>query len=521
MGVICVVSRISRSFCARNSWPWVCLAFLVVAALALRVRQLAPQCASRDECFSWRLIQYPLRNQISRTAADVHPPFYYVLLTCWSVCWGSSMLALRMLSVALGTGTVAIMYSTARRSLDSIPGASQRIAGGLFCAALMAVHVVHLDADRIARMYSLGVLLAILSSWLLLKAIDSPTSELRWWALYGLATSAFCYTHYYAFLTVFAQGAFVVALLAWGALSRDRAKLKRYSTGLGVAVLVAAATYLPWVSALLHQVEEVREGYWIPKVGWNELKDDFYWWSTGTKATTSIEWWVWMAVLGGIGIAALCRTRAAALFWLFQAAIPWLTAVGISYGERPVFQVRYMAFAHVGLVACLGVGVVSMPTLPGKLLAGWFVMTTCMLGTWERVADTATQRPAIAEAMRFVQAHHQDGDTILVSWHGEVNRVRYYAGEAGISSADVRCISDGWSGPGHMVHVASLNEQDVIRPSQIDAEGRRWWQVDDTGGWAVPLGTKPLLERTFEGPGDYTHYSVRLFSNDGLRDSGE
>ena len=85
--------------------------------------------------------------------------------------------------------------------------------GALFSALLMAVHPSQVNYSRVERMYSLGVLLAGLSAWLLLRALRASRRQRCWWAAYGVAVAALCYTHTYALLTVFAQATVIVYLL--------------------------------------------------------------------------------------------------------------------------------------------------------------------------------------------------------------------------------------------------------------------------------------------------------------------
>ena len=63
---------------------WLVLGLLVVGlAFAVRADRLGFGVLSADESFSWRLTRYPVSDLVRRTGADVHPPFYYLLLKPW------------------------------------------------------------------------------------------------------------------------------------------------------------------------------------------------------------------------------------------------------------------------------------------------------------------------------------------------------------------------------------------------------------------------------------------------------
>jgi mannosyltransferase len=68
-------------------------------ALALRVWKLSDKNLGLDESISWNLTTRSVSRLIAWTAADVHPPLYYLLLKGWLWIFGDSLAALRSLSV--------------------------------------------------------------------------------------------------------------------------------------------------------------------------------------------------------------------------------------------------------------------------------------------------------------------------------------------------------------------------------------------------------------------------------------
>src|SRR3989338_11107154 len=76
------------------------LGVIVLLGVALRSYHLGARGLWFDEAFSWRLIQFPLPELPTRAAADVHPPLYYILLKLWASIFDTSLLSLRLFSVA-------------------------------------------------------------------------------------------------------------------------------------------------------------------------------------------------------------------------------------------------------------------------------------------------------------------------------------------------------------------------------------------------------------------------------------
>jgi predicted membrane-bound mannosyltransferase len=87
---------------------------LLAFALALRVWKLTDKNIGLDESTSWYLATGSVSHLVSWTAADVHPPLYYLLLKVWLWVFGDSLVALRSLSV--------ISSVIARRDLVPVGG---------------------------------------------------------------------------------------------------------------------------------------------------------------------------------------------------------------------------------------------------------------------------------------------------------------------------------------------------------------------------------------------------------------
>jgi mannosyltransferase len=82
------------------------LTIIIFIGLVLRSYCLTSRSLWFDEAFSWRIIQFPFLEMIQRVGRDNHPPLYFVLLQGWTAVFGESALALRALSVLLGSLTI-------------------------------------------------------------------------------------------------------------------------------------------------------------------------------------------------------------------------------------------------------------------------------------------------------------------------------------------------------------------------------------------------------------------------------
>jgi hypothetical protein len=185
-------------------------ALLVVATLP-RLAGSRTQALSRDEGLSWRMARYRPSALLRHAPGGNHPPLYYFLLKGWSATVGTSPAALRALSVLFSVGALGVLFLLCRELVGS--------GGAFFAAAVAGLHAGQIAVAPVARMYGLGVFLAALTAWLLVRALRAGAWHSPWWCAYGLAVAAFCYTHYFAFFTVLAQTVFV----AGDCLARGRA----------------------------------------------------------------------------------------------------------------------------------------------------------------------------------------------------------------------------------------------------------------------------------------------------------
>jgi 4-amino-4-deoxy-L-arabinose transferase-like glycosyltransferase len=223
---------------------------LVVSAvaLALRLINLGGAALWYDESGSAWMASLPFQGMVAATAGDTHPPLYLALLWAWVRIFGLSEFSVRLPSVIIGALCVPLAYLLARRLKFSNTVA-------LVGAALAAIAPIQIHYSQEARMYALlqfeflVALLAVLS-W-------------RWW-LFGLMLTAMYWTHNYGLIYVVPLN--VIAIYQVYRQSRSINKPVFASPPLMWWTwmnIIAAAAWLPWLSALAGQMREVSGGYWI------------------------------------------------------------------------------------------------------------------------------------------------------------------------------------------------------------------------------------------------------------------
>lgn len=299
---------------------------LFVAALALRLITLGGESLWYDEAFTGVIARLQWDRMIAATAADVHPPAFYVLEWVGIRIWGSSEFGLRLLPALFSAGAAVLAYEIARDHLDDRPA----LAAGAVAAIMPGL----MYYGQEARSYSMLACLLLLCLW---------AARRGRWVAYGAALGLALYTHNYGWL-------YAGAMLAYGALW-DRDATPRL-----LATIGAGLCYLPWLPTLWTQISAVSGDYWIPPLlPGRAIVEPYLTVLIGYRSPAIVT-------LGALG-AVLALTIAAVqkisrLEWLtgggelvFFALLPPVAALAVSYAISPVYLPRgFIASAYVLIV---------------------------------------------------------------------------------------------------------------------------------------------------------------------------
>jgi hypothetical protein len=198
-------------------------------------------------------------------------------------------------------------------------------------------------------------------------------------------------------------------------------------------------------------VADVREGFWIPDVNSEHVKQVFWPWCTGLAYLDRWETLAWIVVVVVCVGWTVLGWDAGGWFFLLQAALPWGCAITLSVlWKRSIFYDRYLSFAQWALLCYWGTVCARLgdwrrgtsgdacATGAARLVLGAFIAASAVAGTDWNVSRTGGLHPPLAQAGEFLKEHARAGDQVWVSGAAEVNRVRYYASQAGLPNLWVR-----------------------------------------------------------------------------------
>jgi mannosyltransferase len=306
----------------RVPWLWPALLTLLVGCY-----QLGRPGLWRDELWSWSFAADPVHQLI--TAATRSNPAelaYDLMLHCWIAAFGDSVLAMRMLSVLAMAGAAACVTLAGRR----LAGARAGLLAGLVFALLPSVSRFAQEV----RFYAPVVLVVMLATLLLLRALDAPS--VRRWAAYGVCLAAVGYLDLVALSVLTGHGA--GAALRWWR-DRDGRRLR----GFAAAAAAGLAACAPLAAASIGRAG--GQVWWIARPGLDVQ-------AVGAVARDlflSAPVAVAVIVLGALAWAV---DRQAAAFAMAVAVLPVAAVWLLSQGPHSYFFGRYLLFT-VGAWAIL------------------------------------------------------------------------------------------------------------------------------------------------------------------------
>lgn len=196
------------------------------------------------------------------TQSPEHAPLYFILVKFWVQIFGSSMMAIRSLSIVLSLLAFPCLYWLCL-ALFHLP------IVGKIAVALWSVSPFYVAYAQEARPYSLWVVTILLSSLTLLKAIRFNT--LQTWGLYALTLTLGLYT---SLLSIFLWVAQTVYLLAL-----EKFKINQKFRSYVIASTLSFLSFTPWL--------------WVMLKNWDNLQDNTIWMRVHLDFLFMIPLWIY------------------------------------------------------------------------------------------------------------------------------------------------------------------------------------------------------------------------------------
>jgi hypothetical protein len=373
--------------------PAVVVAVCFAVSLYLRTKSLG-ESLWMDEGLSIGIASQPLFDIPHILRVDGSPPLYYMLLSVWMDVFGNGPADTQSLSMFIAllgipSGLWAGWSLFGRRA-------------GLTCAALCAVNPFLTNYAQETRMYSLMLVLSLLTTAAFLHVFAFRRRS--YLPAFVIFFALLVYTHNWGLF--FGVGAFTALIPCWY-VSEDRRRFVRDALlGFGgVAVL-----YLPWVPTLFHQLQHTGAP-WLnsPRFGAPiQISKALLGGGTPTVA---------LVLAGGSGIAVILqkqvqdKERTAVIAGLTVAAATLAVAWLVSQ-VSPAWTTRYLG---VILGPLLLVGAVGL-SRAGKL---GLVALVIILGVWSIPKTFGLTNKSNAADLRVFAVPELHADDLVVSTQPE------------------------------------------------------------------------------------------------------
>ena len=385
---------------------------LFLLAAALRFINLNGRPVWYDEAFAILYAEKSLGAILSGTltpvqgaAADVHPVAFYFLLHGWMTLVGQSPLAVRMLSVWWGVGTVALVYRLIRELF------STRVA--CWSALVMALAPFQIAYSQETRMYAM---LGFWSTAALVAWVRASRTDLRRdWVAFSLCGALALYSHNLGFALFAALGIAVMVRAIW--VGSWKVAFKTALAGLGMGVI-----FVPWLMQVPGQFSKVAQAYWVTRPSILTLVQTLIAFAFDFENAVFPRWLLPFALFGALLVLTLVIWQA----WAQRKSVPGslgvlamlaglpVVIVFVISQWFPVYIIRGMIPAAIVYTALVGWALAVMPR-SARIVFGAPLGVLVMVVLFAFYGYTGFPRGPYAALDAFLRAQSQPGDVILHS----------------------------------------------------------------------------------------------------------
>jgi hypothetical protein len=407
------------------------LALVVGGALLVRLVGITSESLWLDEIATVRFVaEHGLWDVIRETfRIDYHPFAYYALLDLWTMAFGTSDRACRLLSALLGAASVAAAYR-----LSVTVGLARVAAFG--AAIVVAVGPTGVWYSQECRMYILLVVTWALCLDALIRMVRAGFPARRI-AAFLLAFFVFAYAHGSCGLVVlpFLLGVILLCRSPAGpdaatsridgvrngettGPARPSRRLRRRVVASGLAILI----YAPWIVRLVVVAPGEKSLETLGPAGSRELVEWLILFNQRPPGPLYALFWAGVG-LCGLGALARCRERAsrspfspctAPGVLLGSVALPTITTALLTLAV-PFHQTRNLVFLFVPVVVVLVVGLAGLTDALARRTKRWGASLVRALAVILAVAAAAY----MARATTWNLLHHPQKE----DWRGATRHI--------------------------------------------------------------------------------------------------
>ncbi len=415
---------------------------MLLAAFGLRIYRLGVASLWYDETVSTFLARQDLVALTRHTAGDIHPPLYYYVLHLWGQVAGWSEFSFAFVSLFFGVLIIALVYRVAREWFTA------RVA--LIAALLVAASPYNLWYSQEVRMYTMGALLGLASTYFFVRMLAKRTKDgrrktedggmsflrpsssvFRDFIAYGIISALGLYTlYYFAFLLVFQN----LAALIW-IIRNGKSPISNFQSLISSWLFSQFAIlllYLPWLPIAFRQATDPPVPPWrsftaLPNV----LIESFSALALGQSLDLGMTWPI-LFFIAALFVFTLWRRNhqitdspnplTSGLFLLGYTFIPVLVIFMLSLW-KPLYHVRYIFIYSPGFYILWALGLARVFSLKidfrkytTSILAGGLLLAAAIgYSDYNFWFDPRYTHDDLRGAGQYLAEHWRPGDAILIN----------------------------------------------------------------------------------------------------------
>lgn len=228
--------------------PFLLLELAVILFLVIRIGR--NEAVDWDEAYTWWITtENTVPEMFKATAADVHPPLYYLLVMAAMAIFGENIFVAKLVSVA-GMAATCLLGITLVRKRWGVKAASL-----FLLAAGLGTQMIYYNTN--VRMYSWMIFFVMAAALLAYEILQNNGT--KWWILFVLASLGGVYTQYFAVIPL----AFIYLFLLVWFVFKDRGQLKKWA----ICSIATVAGYLPWLTVVLSMLKSDYTGAQKENIG--------------------------------------------------------------------------------------------------------------------------------------------------------------------------------------------------------------------------------------------------------------
>lgn len=369
---------------------------VLILAICVRFIGLGTESAWIDEAYSINLAQQSIGQIIQGTAADQHPPLYYLILHFWLI-FGDNVTVARSFSAFLGFILVLqVMFFGWKISDFSL---------GIGAALMVALSPLAVWYSQEARQY---MLLACLTTASTIELWNCLQGQKRW-VLFCFFSILAIYTQYFAVFIFLAQA---VIIVIWSLRKHDSHLMVPFIISfIGVGIV-----FIPWLPTAINQFS-YHTMPWISEPAVGQVRDILLILLLGNGVQVLPPILSWLLVVGLIGIALWALYRLAKLrseiqekhlFIALWLLIPF-AAISIISIFYPIFQLKqYLIVLVPLLMLAVEIAILFSKPLGNIIFACLLVISTSTMIYQQSVLTKDDWRGAAA----YIETHSKAGDLV-------------------------------------------------------------------------------------------------------------